>query len=154
MASIAWGCTLSELYARVLLWHKLVAQTTGGLALCSAKKVLNRTEATSWVAALRNVSDEIQSVLDGAGFLLDSKGQRVVDSALSQGTGASQGRDNSDAETPRRRPQFFDSKGAHDVELHTNPLDKLTPKRAVSPKKAGGPSVAKQSLRVATRKTQ
>lgn len=123
---------MSELYARVLLWHKLVAQTTGGLALCSAKKALNRAEATSWVVALRNVSDEIQSVLDGAGFLLDSKGQRVSDDGAKTG----------------RTSQFFDSKGAHDVEPHTNPSDELTPKRAVSPpKKAGGLSV-----RVATRK--
>jgi len=63
---------VSELYQRVLLWHKLVAQTTGGLALCSARHRLNRDEATSWATALRNVSDEIQSVLGEPGSYLTS----------------------------------------------------------------------------------
>lgn len=71
---------MTELYARVLLWHKLVAQTTGGLALCSAKHRLNRDEAIGWATALRNVADEIEAVLAGHGFILDSRGQRGVGS--------------------------------------------------------------------------
>ncbi len=69
---------MTELYSRVLMWHKLVAQTTGGLALCSARHKLNRAEALDWVEKLRNVSDEIDSVIQGRGFILDDRGQRVV----------------------------------------------------------------------------
>lgn len=73
------GRGVTELYRRVLLWHKLVAQTTGGLALCSAKHRLNRDEATSWATALRNVADDIQAAVTGAAFVLDNNGRRVVD---------------------------------------------------------------------------
>lgn len=69
---------MSDLYNRVLLWHKLVAVVTGGLALCSAKHKLNRTEAEGWVRSLRDTADEIESVIQDRGFILDSKGQRVV----------------------------------------------------------------------------
>lgn len=72
---------MSELYRRVLLWHKLIALTTGGLALCSVKHRLNREEAVSWVQSLRNVADEIESVMEGRGFILDERGKRVVQSA-------------------------------------------------------------------------
>ncbi len=71
---------MTELYARVLLWHKLVAMVTGGLALCSARHRLSRDEAQGWSRSLRNVADEIDSVVAGGPFILDDKGQRVVKS--------------------------------------------------------------------------
>ena len=75
---------MTELYRRVLLWHKLLAQQTGGLALCSVKHRLNRDEATGWSTMLRNVADEIDSVIAGTGFILDERGQRVVQSQAVQ----------------------------------------------------------------------
>lgn len=71
---------MTDLYRRVLLWHKLLAQQTGGLALCSAKHRLNRDEARGWATMLRNVSDEINEFLDTGAFILDERGQRVVQS--------------------------------------------------------------------------
>ena len=71
---------MSELYHRVLLWHKLVAMQTGGLALCSVRHKLNRDEAMRWIEGLRNVADDIQAVVDGAPAVLDMKGQRVIGS--------------------------------------------------------------------------
>lgn len=76
---------MTPLYTRLLLWHKLTAMCTGGLALCSAKHRLNRAEATGWVTALRNVSDDIQAFLDTGEFILDSKGQRMVGCAVLSG---------------------------------------------------------------------
>lgn len=73
---------MTELYQRILLWHKLVASTTGGLALCSARHRLNRDEAKSWADTLRNVSDEIREVVEGRPFILDDKGRRVVESGI------------------------------------------------------------------------
>lgn len=128
----------SPLYNRILLWHKLVAQTTGGLALCSAKGKLPREEALRWVAALRNVSDEIQSVLDGTGFILDTHGRRVVGSGT---------------ET-RASPKFFDSTGGSDEVGQDARTTGTQSGRQSSPKPAGGPTVAKRSVRVATRKRQ
>lgn len=69
---------MTDLYTRILLWHKLVAMQTGGLALCSAKHRLNVTEARGWIEALRNVSDDIEAFLKDGTFVLDGKGQRVV----------------------------------------------------------------------------
>lgn len=116
---------MSELYQRVLLWHKLVAQTTGGLALCSAKKVLPRGEATLWIAALQNVADEMREVLAGRPFILDAKGQRVSDGG---------------AKT-EARVQYFDKEGAH-VEQTTQ----SNPKTPGTGRKTG-------ALRIARRKT-
>ncbi len=129
---MASGVRLSELYQRVLLWHKLVAQTTGGLALCSAKGRLPRGEALAWTDALRRVSDEIQSVLDGTGFILDSKGQRLVGSV-----------------TGRASPEFFNKESINEkVASDTNNgMVNVGVKQAVGPQKAGG-------LRVAKRKTK
>lgn len=70
--------SLSDLYSRILLWHKLVAMQTGGLALCSAKRKLNVTEATGWVEGLRKVADDIEAFLRDGTFVLDDRGQRVV----------------------------------------------------------------------------
>lgn len=75
---------VSELYHRLLLWHKLVAQQTGGLALCSVRHRLNRDEARGWSTMLRNVADEIDSVIEGRGFILDDRGQRVVESSAAK----------------------------------------------------------------------
>lgn len=123
---------MSELYQRVLLWHKLVAQTTGGLALCSAKGKLPRGEAVLWLNALRNVADEIEEVLAGRPFILDDKGQRLVDSTTAKTDRAS---------------RFFDKEGTHEVAA--KPLSDTTPSKAVSPPlpRAGG-------LRIAKRKQQ
>lgn len=117
---------MSELYARVLLWHKLICSTTGGLALCSVKHRLNRDEAQGWAATLRNVADEIEAVLAGHGFILDDKGRRVVQS--------------SGYETARG-PMFF-TKGGTDVD--TGEKIPLVDNSA-SGRKAGG-------VRIATRK--
>jgi len=73
---------MTELYRRILTWHKLVAQVTGGLALCSARHKLNRTEALAWADGLRDVSDEIRSVVETGAFILDDKGRRVVGSKV------------------------------------------------------------------------
>lgn len=124
---------MSDLYRRVLLWHKLVAQTTGGLALCSAKRALPRDEAMRWAEALRNVADEIGEVLAGRPFILDERGQRVVVSDSG----------------PAPAPRFFDSKGERHVEP-SKPVSGVNPQnKAVSPPtpRAGG-------LRIAKRKTQ
>lgn len=72
---------MSNLYSRILLWHKLVAMQTGGLALCAAKHKLSVTEARSWVEGLRNVADDIETFLRDGTFALDDKGCRVVHSA-------------------------------------------------------------------------
>ncbi len=69
---------MTDLYHRILLWHKLVAMQTGGLALCSAKHRLNRVEATGWVDALQNVADDMRAFLHDGTFVLDDKGQRVL----------------------------------------------------------------------------
>lgn len=71
---------MSDLYARVLLWHKLIAMCTGGLALCSARHRLNRDEAKGWSTTLRNVADEIDAFLLDGTLILDDKGQRVIKS--------------------------------------------------------------------------
>lgn len=71
---------MSALYARVLLWHKLVAVCTGGLALCSAKHRLNRDEAQTWIDALENVAADIRQFLSDQTFVLDDKGRRVIGS--------------------------------------------------------------------------
>lgn len=73
---------MSELYTRILLWHKLLAMQTGGLALCSARHRLNRDEARGWATAARNVADDIEQFLGDGTFVLDSKGARVVDCAV------------------------------------------------------------------------
>lgn len=70
---------MSDLYARILLWHKLVAMQTGGLALCSARHRLNRDEADGWATTLENVAADMRQFLDTGTFILDDKGQRVVD---------------------------------------------------------------------------
>lgn len=74
------------LFRRVLLWHKLIAQVTGGIALTSSKRALNREQATEWSTSLRNVADEIDAVLAGKSFILDERGQRMVGSAPGAGT--------------------------------------------------------------------
>lgn len=73
---------MSVLYTRVLLWHKLLAMQTGGLALCSARHKLNRDEARGWADAARNVADDIEAFLETGAFILDDKGARVVDCAI------------------------------------------------------------------------
>lgn len=75
---------MSDLYRRVLMWHKLVCTTTGGLALCSAKRKLNPAEAMTWIDLLRTVADDIESVLHDAPAVLDAKGQRVVGSGAAR----------------------------------------------------------------------
>lgn len=116
---------MTDLYRRVLLWHKLVAQTTGGLALCSAKHKLNRDEATGWATALRNVADEIDEVLAGGAFILDEKGRRLVGSVSANG--------GADREVQDVKPD--------------KPLSVATPNQAVSPPsktRAGGLRIAKR----------
>lgn len=116
---------VSDLYHRVLLWHKLICMQTGGLALCSVKHRLNRDEALKWVAAFRNVADDIEAVLAGQPFILDDKGQRIVKSAGEETT----------------------SRAAQEVR-HVEPahIENSVEQKAPSPK-AGG-------RRVATRKKQ
>lgn len=69
---------MTDLYSRILLWHKLLAMQTGGLALCSARHKLNRDEARGWVNAARNVADDIEAFLDTGAFILDDRGARMV----------------------------------------------------------------------------
>lgn len=71
-----------DLYSRILLWHKLLAMQTGGLALCSAKHRLNRDEARGWADAARNVADDITAFLETGAFILDDRGQRMIDCAI------------------------------------------------------------------------
>ncbi len=119
---------MTDLYRRILLWHKLVAMQTGGLALCSAKHRLNRVEATGWADALQNVADDIRAFLHDGTFVLDDKGRRVLgyvgDAKPRPETGG--GPDGVGSEEGRLRP-----KGRVDSE-------------AVSPKKAGGLRVARR----------
>ena len=82
------------------MWHRLVCLTTGGLALCSAKKKLNRAEAISWIEQLRNVADDIQAALEDTDTVLDAKGRRVVGSGTRRAS---------------RGPQFFNQEGIHEV---------------------------------------
>lgn len=72
---------MTPLYTRLLLWHKLTAMCTGGLALCSAKHRLNRTEAIGWAESLENVAADIRQFLNTGEFLLDNRGQREIKSA-------------------------------------------------------------------------
>lgn len=60
---------------------------TGGIALCSAKRKLNRTEAVGWSSMLRSVADDIDAFLETGTFLLDDRGQPMVKSTLSRSTG-------------------------------------------------------------------
>lgn len=116
----------------MLLWHKLVASTTGGLALCSAKHRLNRDEASNWARILRDVSDEIQEVLAGRPFILDGKGQRVVQS----GSGG----------IPS--PLFFAKDSVHDVEVEragVNPAETI-PDGPVRAQRAGPRIATKRKL--------
>lgn len=73
---------MTDLYSRILLWHKLLAMQTGGLALCSARHRLNRDEARGWIDAARNVADDIEAFLETGAFILDDRGMRVVDYAI------------------------------------------------------------------------
>lgn len=68
---------MPDLYSRLLLWHKLVAMQTGGMALCSVKRKLNHDEFRGWATVLRNVADEIDAFLRDGSFLLDDRGQRM-----------------------------------------------------------------------------
>lgn len=130
---------MSELYHRVLLWHKLVAQVTGGLALCSAKRNLPRTDAVAWAETLRNVSDEIQAVLAGQPFILDDKGRPVAQSGRYE-----------TVTLPAPAPKFFNKETAHEVEVACttaqDPSELTASQRGPQVKKTGG-------LRVARRKT-
>ncbi len=122
---------MTELYNRLLIWHKLICQQTGGLALCSAKRKLNRDEARGWIEAFRNVADDIQAVLDGTPRIIDDRGRRVVES----GTG----------EKPE--PRFFGiSGGADEVAQH---VSHVNPKLGVDgatgkDEKASGPRPARR----------
>lgn len=71
---------MTDLYNRILLWHKLLAMQTGGLALCSARHTLNRGEAQGWSDTARNVADDIDQFLRDGTFILDDRGVRVVQS--------------------------------------------------------------------------
>lgn len=119
---------MSQLYTRILLWHKLTAQVTGGLALCSSKRMLNRAEAEDWAARLENVAADVRQFLHDATFVLDAKGQPVVQSGVK-------------AESPT--PRFFTKEGTDVAPRNTNPSENSS--NATSPHKTGG-------VRVATRK--
>lgn len=123
---------MSELYQRVLMWHKMICQTTGGLALCSAKHRLNREEASRWVTYLRDAADDIQTFLDTGQFVLDSKGQRVVKSATAKTT---------------PEPQFFSKEGEPDEVAHPKQSNQTLERSnsGATSRKIGG-------LRVATRR--
>lgn len=69
---------MSDLRARLLLWHKLINQITGSMSLLYSRKGLSRSEAISWADRLQSVSEDIRAVMDGKEFILDNKGQRVV----------------------------------------------------------------------------
>lgn len=114
---------MSELYARVLLWHKLVATVTGGLALCSAKRKLPREETERWIELLGNVSAEMGEVLAGRPFIIDDKGQLM-----------------SDGDTVRMH-RFFNREGDVDVAAT---IPNATSTGAVSPTKTGGPRLARR----------
>lgn len=73
---------MADLYHRILLWHKLLAMQTGGLALCSAKHRLNRSEAAMWSHNCRNVADDIDQFLHDGTFILDDRGARMVDCGI------------------------------------------------------------------------
>lgn len=81
---------MPELYPRLLLWHKLVAMQTGGMALCSVKRKLNREEFKGWATMLRNVADEIDAFLCDGSFILDDKGQRMFPSTGEDGSGTTE----------------------------------------------------------------
>lgn len=120
---------MTDLYRRVLLWHKLTAQCTGGMALCSAKHKLNKEEARGWIKRLRNVSDEIEAVIRGYGFILDDKGERVVESETAK---------------TEHEPQFFNRESTDEVaETTTKPQNA----QAAALSRGGG-----RTLRKATRK--
>lgn len=106
------------------MWHKLVAMRTGALALCSAKRRLNRDEAMEWVNAFRDVADDIEQFLKDGTFVLDSKGARVVSCSIVN------------------RPPAGE---AQNVKPSTETLEPHN--QAPVPRRAGG-------LRVATRKKQ
>lgn len=109
---------------------------TGGLALCSAKRTLNRTEAMGWATTLENVAADIRQFLKDGTFTLDDKGRPMVQSDV----GGEQ----------RPEPQFFNREStqetAHEEQVATTPNSSI-PSDAVSPRTAGG-------VRIATRKKQ
>lgn len=117
---------MTDLYRRILLWHKLVAMQTGGLALCSSRHRLNRDEATGWATALENVAADMRQFLSDGTFILDDKGQRVVRSGV-------------ESERPSNRQQ----EARHVARSEEgNPVN---PSAATGPTRAGG-------RRIATRK--
>lgn len=120
---------MTDLYSRILLWHKLLAMQTGSLALCSAKHRLNRDEARGWADAARNVADDIETFLETGAFVLDDRGARVVSSVS----------EDEDQLSKRARE-------VQDVATQTTPSHSGTHSEAVG-RKSGG-------LRVARRKTK
>src|SRR5882672_4138129 len=98
---------------------------TGGLALCSAKRKLNRDEACGWAAALENVSADIRQFLDDGTFVLDDRGQRMVRSITAS------------PDKTVRSPQ----EEADVVNTASNP-ERSSSSEAVSPRKTGGLRVA------------
>lgn len=122
---------MTDLYRRILLWHKLLAMQTGGLALCSARHKLNRDEAKGWSGAARNVADDIDAFLHDGTFVLDDKGQRVVHSGTEGTTGPLAQED---------RHEVGSKEGS-------DPKGRIGSEAASPTRKAGG-------LRVATRRKQ
>lgn len=117
---------MTHLYRRILLWHKLIAQQTGGIALCAAKHKLNRDEARGWSTMFRNVADEIDAFLRDGSFLLDERGQRVFPSG---------------ADGARQQKQ----EAEHENVASLGSVEGIQTQAASPPKRTGG-------LRVATRK--
>lgn len=115
-----------DLRNRLLLWHKLLCLCTGDITLTYAKDGLKRSQVITWIRYLRNVADELESVLAGNGYILDGRGERVVDS----GTG----------------PEMMGgtARGTAHEKVATVTTD---PIRKATDRKVGG-------LRVATRKKQ
>lgn len=118
---------MSDLKERLLVWHKLVCLVTGGLASTYVKQGLNRETALQWVTYLRDVADEIEAVLAGRPFILDSKGRRLVQSGAAS----------------RQDTHWPEQEAHHEVAKPT--LSESSGKNATG-RKAGG-------VRVATRKT-
>lgn len=112
---------MTDLYPRLLLWHKLVAMQTGGMALCSVKRKLNRDKFRGWATVLRNVADEIDAFLRDGLFILDDRGQRMYPATVERA-----------------------SLSADTEAQHVTGANPQTPDTRAASRKAGGLCVAKR----------
>lgn len=119
---------MTDLRNHMLIWHKQCALVTGGISLTYGRNGIKKSEALDWIERLRNVADDIESVVSGGEFILDTKGQRVVQSGA--------------VKAPLGEPN---NEGADDVKPRKSEAQESASKAPV--RKVGGLRVAKRKVK-------